>query len=98
MFKVYKNGICVSGIFTRAYTDDPQRAYQWMEDMFHRRFFCPAARHAYELRSPHYIIDMGKSLPQAVTPRPPNDSVSPNDSVYALRIHAQIPSPLPRQP
>ena len=89
MFKVYKNGICVSGIFTRAYTDDPSRAYWWMEDMFNRRFFCPDARRAYELRSPHYIIDMGKPFPQAVTPRPPNDSV------YALRIHAQIPSPLP---
>ena len=66
MFKVYKNGICVSGIFTRAYTDDPKCAYRWMEDMFKRRFFCGAARHAYELRSDTYIIDMGKALPQAV--------------------------------
>ena len=66
MFKVYKNGICVSGIFTRAYTDDPCRAYRWMEDMFQRRFFCGLARQAYELRSRDYIIDMGKDLPEAV--------------------------------
>ena len=80
MFKVYKNGICVSGIFTRAYTDDPYRAYRWMEDMFKRRFFCGAARHAYELRSRDYIIDMGKALPEAVRRRIfPTDSTDLTD-------------------
>ena len=67
MFRIYKCGICISGWLDVVYSDDPETAYQWMEDKFNRGWYCRAGRDEYQLRSKHHIIDMGKPFPEAVT-------------------------------
>ena len=72
MFHVYKNGICISGVFDAIYTDAPEAAYRQMHTrLTNNRYFYyrahPEWAKAYSLRNMHHHIDMGKPYEQAVT-------------------------------
>ena len=67
MYRIFKNGICISGFVELIYPSDPKHAYMEMEKRFQKHWYSAAARHAYTLRSKDYIIDMGKPIEQSVT-------------------------------
>ena len=72
MFHVYKNGICISGVFDSIFTDDPKTAYEYMMKRFRRNHYFNYTLHPdwakyYSLKNSFYRIDMGKSYEQAVT-------------------------------
>lgn len=72
MFHVYKNGICISGVFEAIYTNDPEAAYRQMHTrLTNNRYFYyrahPDWAKFYSLRNMHHHIDMGKPYEQAVT-------------------------------
>lgn len=72
MFHVYKNGICISGVFDAIYTNDPEAAYRQMHTrLTNNRYFYyrahPDWAKAYSLKNSILHIDMGKPYEQAVT-------------------------------
>ena len=73
MFHVYKNGICISGIFGSLYTDDPETAYHWMRNRMKNNQYFNYRLHpdwakafTLERHDKRYIVDMGKPIEDAI--------------------------------
>jgi len=73
MFHVYKNGICISGIFGALYTDDPETAYLWMRNrMKNNQYFNYrlhpdwAKYYTLERHDKRYRVYMGAPIEQAI--------------------------------
>ena len=91
MFHVYKNGICISGIFGALYTDDPETAYHWMHNRMKNNQYFNYALHpdwakvfTLERHDRRYRVHMGVPVEQAII-----DTGKPYEEAY--------PQPLPER-
>jgi len=73
MFHVYKNGICISGIFGALYTDDPETAYHWMHNRMKNNQYFNYRLHpdwakafTLERHDKRYRVHMGAPIEQAI--------------------------------